>query len=247
MATKEEKEAAVAAKQAEVQAVVAQRTRREAGALPAPKMRASGDMSRYNVGYTDDPYAVPFEDLSSPGSLPPPDRVDVTPPPAGPGGGAPPPPPPSRRSPPPPAPPPPAPVAARPRPPRAQPGTTKVQTPSGGYRTVSEGKVPQTGALYETNPKTSVTTASARARLAAIQKGKLERSTPAVQSVTSSKGVTKKVSSGKTAQSGMMYEGRGGVIKSAPKKAPVAAKVTIAKKVSAAKPAKPVSTKAVKK
>jgi len=240
MATKEEKEAAVAAKQAEVQAVVSQRSRREAGALPAPKMRASGDMSRYNVGYTDDPYAVPFEDLSSPGSLPPPERVDAAPP-GRTGGGA--PPPPSRRSPPPP----PAPVAARPRPPRAQPGTTKVQTPSGGYRTVSEGKVPQTGALYETNPKTSVTTASARARLAAIQKGKLERSTPAVQSVTSSKGVTKKVSSGKTAQSGMMYEGRGGVIKSAPKKAPVAAKVTIAKKVSAAKPAKPVSTKAVKK
>lgn len=248
MATAEEKQSVVAAKQAEVQAVVAQRSRRESGNLPAPKMRAAGDLSRYNIGYTDDPYAVPFTDLSgSPGELPPPTRVEVAPASStmggGSGGGVPRPPRRPRTT---------SPTSTAPRPPRVQPGTTQVRTPSGGYRTVSEGKVPQSGALYETNPKTTVTTPGARQRLADIQKGKLERSTPAVQSVTSSTGVTRKVSSGKTAQTGMMYEGKGGVIASAPKKAaapakPVSAKTTVAKAASAAKPAKPVSTKAVKK
>jgi hypothetical protein len=248
MATKEEKEAAVAARQSEVQAVVAQRSRRESGALPAPKMRASGDLSRYNIGYSDDPYAVPFTDMSgSAGELPPPDRVDVTPP-GRTGGSA--PPPPSRRSPQPP--PPPAAVRApRPTaPPRTQPGSYNVRTPSGGYRRVSEGGSPQpSGTLYESNPRTSVTTASARARFAAIQKGKLERSTPSFQKVTSSTGVTRTVSSGRqagTVGKPALYEGRGGVIKSAPKKAPVAAKATAAKKVNAAKPAAP-KYKAVKK
>lgn len=155
MATAQEKQAIVAAKQAETQAVIAQRSRKEAGGLPAPKMRASGDLSRYNVGYTDDPYAIPFEDLSSPGALPPPERVDVTPPPAQ-GMVAPPRPP---RAPTPTGggstqPRAPRPTAPRTRPvaPRTQPGTTNVQTPYGGYRRVSEGKVPVQGALYETNP-----------------------------------------------------------------------------------------------
>jgi len=231
MATAEEKQAKAAAQQAETQAVVAQRARREAGPMATPKLRSAGDLSRYRVGYSDDPFAAPFEGGSSGDTtaLPPPRQAPTvreggtrtTP---------------GRKI--------AAPRSTPPLPrtprqvPRVQPGTELVRTPSGGYRVVSGGKVPQTGALYETNPKTSVTPASARKRFGQIKEGQLARSTPAVQKVTSSTGVTRKVSSGKTAQSGMLYEGGGGKIKSAaPAKKPVVtAKAVAAKKAAAPAP-----------
>jgi len=247
MATKEEKEAVVAAQQAEVQAVVAQRSRRESGNLPAPKMRASGDLSRYKVGYTDDPYAIPFQDLSSPGALPPPERVIVAPPTGNPpprsggGGGV----APTRRS--------PAPPAGATPPPRVQPGTTNVRTPYGGYRRVSEGKVPQTGALYETNPSPVRKPPST---------GRIDIGKGSIGLDPSGKGGKKggsyqptrpaapsgRVNIGQRGSIGLSTSGtgakKGGTYKVT---APQSAKTVAAKKVNAAKPARPVSTKAVKK
>lgn len=60
MATADEKKAKDAARQAAAQSVVADRERaaaRTSGALAGLKLRAAGDLSRYNINYTDDPSA----------------------------------------------------------------------------------------------------------------------------------------------------------------------------------------------
>jgi hypothetical protein len=221
MATAAQKQAKDVAVVAERQAVSGERSRAQTkarGTLKDLSIRASGDMSRYAVNYSDDPNSTvsgrdhraptvtvaPREStpVPTPGSSPTPGKVTkpvapVTKPVA-------------------PAAKPIASVApvtkpdlprtpVQPGPPqRAQPGTTLVRTPSGGTRVVSGGKVPQTGALYESNPATSVTTASARAALAKIQAAKATpaatpAATPPISSVTSSTGVTRTVSTGQVA------------------------------------------------
>jgi hypothetical protein len=61
MATADEKRAKDAARQAAAQGIVADRERanaRASGALGGLKLRSAGDLSRYNIGYTDDPNAA---------------------------------------------------------------------------------------------------------------------------------------------------------------------------------------------